>query len=273
MFQCEKLMKNYLWILGSGSAQMTPCHGCNCISCIEARKNPRFMRDCSTYLFNFDGIHILIDYGSQLLNKYGLSLLIIDYIFISHSHSDHFKGLFPMIWTQQEKITIYYSGKDLSGAFKDILESPKHCNFIKCDVFEQIEINNSLKITPILLNHNVYTTGFYINYKNYSIGYLLDTKGLPDETLQYLKDKNQIDLLLIDANYGPRRESDNHNNFDDALETINGLKPKNAILTHISHNNPSIKWLKNYVKEKIKLEKTVKNTFIAYDGMKFKFEI
>lgn len=266
-------MKNYLHILGSGGAQMVPCHGCDCNSCEEARKNPKLMRDCSAYLFNFNNINILLDYGSQLLNKYGLSLLNIDYIFISHSHSDHFKGLFPMAWTQQDQIKIYYSGEDLSGAFKDLLENPKHINFIECNIFEKITLNSSLFITPIPLIHNVYTTGFFVEYKNYSIAYLLDTKGLPDKTYEFLKNKDQIDLILIDATYGPRRESNNHNNFDDALETINDLKPKNAILTHISHKNPTIKWLKKYVKEKIKSKEIIKNTHIAFDGMKFKFNL
>ena len=266
-------MKDFLWILGSGSAQTTPCHGCRCNNCIEARKNSKYIRDCSVYLFNIDGINFLIDYGSHLLNKYELSGLKIDGIFISHLHSDHFKGLFPLAWTSQIKIPVYYSGKDLSGAFKDLLMNPKHIIFNNFEVFETIILNNSIKITPILLNHNIYTTGFYIKYKNYSVAYLLDTIGLPDSTLSFLKEQSTIDLILIDANYGPRRKNHNHNNVDDALKIINSLKPKNAILTHFSHKNPSIKWLKKYIKEKIQESKTIKNTLLAYDGMKFKFNI
>ncbi|MHA1268269.1 MAG: MBL fold metallo-hydrolase [Candidatus Helarchaeota archaeon] len=260
-------MKNYLHILGSGSAQTTPCHGCKCKSCNEARTNKKYVRDCSVYLFNFDDVYLLIDYGSSLLNKYGLSLLNIDYIFISHSHADHFKGLFPLIWTQQNQIPVYYSGEDLSGAFKDLLESPKHVKFIKTPVFKPIELKDSIIITPILLTHNVYTTGYYIKFKNYSIAYLLDTKGLPEITLKFLNSKDSIDLVLIDSNYGPNQESNCHNNMDDALQIIDTLQPKKAILTHISHKNFPTEILLEYLDN----NKPIKDAFLAFDDMKIEF--
>ncbi|MHA1752133.1 MAG: MBL fold metallo-hydrolase [Candidatus Helarchaeota archaeon] len=262
-------MKNYLHILGSGSAQTTPCHKCKCKNCREARKNQKYRRDCSAYLFRFDDINLLIDYGAHLLNKYGLDDINIDYIFISHAHSDHFKGLFPLSWTRQEKIPIYYSGEDLSGAFKDLLENPKREHFIKCPVYQIINLNKSLEITPILLNHNIYTTGFFIKFNDYSIVYLLDTKGLPKKSMDFLKNQKKIDLVLIDSNYGPQINSNSHNNINDALEVVGRLEPKNAILTHISHKNPPIKFLQDYINN----NKPIQNVFLAFDGLKFKFKV
>ena len=91
---------------------------------------------------------------------------------------------------------------------------------------------------------------------------------MPNETLQFLKNKNKIKLLLVDACYGPRRESDAHNNLNEALKIIDDLQPEYAILTHISHKNPPTERLENYIKK----HKTVENTFLAYDGIKFNFE-
>ncbi|MHA1231814.1 MAG: MBL fold metallo-hydrolase [Candidatus Helarchaeota archaeon] len=264
-------MFGQLHILGSGSAHTTPCHGCSCETCKEAIKNPKYRRDCSTYLFKFENFNILIDYGSHLLNKFNLNLLKINYIFISHTHPDHIKGLYSLCWTKQAQIPVYYSNSEISNAFQFLLDKPKNLIFKEYKKFESIKLNDNLEIIPIPLNHNINTHGFLINYKNYLIAYLLDTKGLPKKTMDFLTELNDLDLVLVDANYGPDLMHKSHNNINEALDLINQLSPKKSIITHISHLNLPVKELIKYI-QKNTPKPLNRQIFLAYDGLIINFQ-
>ena len=63
------------------------------------------------------------------------------------------------------------------------------------------------------------------------VAYCTDTNGIPDESMKQLRG---LRVLILDALR--RRPHPTHFSLDEALAVIAKLKPKRALLTHISHD-------------------------------------
>ena len=96
------------------------------------------------------------------------------------------------------------------------------------------------------------STGYLID----KIAYISDCNKVPNKNLKYLKNLNYLILDCLKINKHP-----SHFNLDEALNLINLVKPKKAILTNL-HTDL------DYFKLKKKLPK---NIFPAYDGLSFRY--
>lgn len=190
---------------------------------------------------------ILIDAGLPLSNletRLERTFPKIDILIITHTHSDHIKGLQSIIKKQDPNI--YTIENDLKEKVKS----------------EKIHIQNNiidkdLEIELFNLSHDVPCAGVYIKYKNKELLYITDTGYIRDKILKQYKNK---DIYIIESNYEEEmlqngsyphhlkqriRSDRGHISNEDScryLKKLVGDKTKYIMLAHLSeeNNNPNI---------------------------------
>lgn len=248
-----------LTIFGSGSSETSPCHGCSCEVCEEARTNGS-LRANSTYMYKSkDGTTLFIDYGTAVVSRYGLSHLNIAGILLTHTHSDHIIGLYTLRWSKQQ-ISLYYPNSDIHQDFLPIVSQPKNLLINKIEAFKPLHFG-SVTVTPVPLYHTITTFGYVIEADHYPVALLSDCKGLPSETEDFLSKIEHL-IALVDASVSPEYENEAHNNLDEAIEILRGLNIRLGILTHISHRNWTNSRINTYLKQ-LRAEKII----LASDNM------
>lgn len=220
-------------ILGSGNAGQVPVWGCYCAACERARHDASFRRGpCSLEIRSALGV-TLIDAGvTNLAERYEFD--DIQRIVLTHFHMDHVQGLFHLRWSERDKKIPVFRPDDVKGA-DDLYKHSGVLDFQPPFVpFNKVEFND-FSITPLPLLHSKITLGYVIEKGDYTLAYLTDTVGLPDATQAFLANKT-LDCLILDCSEPPTPNAPrNHNDINLALSAYNTLRPKNMILTHISH--------------------------------------
>ena len=201
-------------------------------------------------LIQTNEIKILIDIGityQQLsfeLEQINLTPQDLDAILITHTHSDHIKGLSSLV--KKTNLKVFALEEMLEELYKKI---PRDNIFI----YDNPLILKDLNIKLIRISHDVEGVGFIIENNNHSLVYITDTGYINKKYLPLMKNK---DLYIIESNHdeemlmeGPypyilkqRVISDkghlsNNTTASYLLETV-GNNTKKIILAHISeHNN------------------------------------
>lgn len=201
-------------------------------------------------LIQTDKIKILIDVGigyqslASELEKINLVPTDINAILITHTHSDHIKGLSQLVKKTNLKVYI------LEEMEEEILKKVSNPNL---HLYENPLLLEDLTINIIRISHDVEGVGFIIDNNNHSLVYITDTGYINRKYIPLMKNK---DLYIIESNHdeemvmeGPypyilkqRVISDkghlsNHTTAEYLLETV-GSNTKQIILAHISeHNN------------------------------------
>ena len=141
------------------------------------------------------GLNLLIDVGINYktlevkLGEISVSPSDIDVILITHSHSDHIKGLSTLIKKTNKKIYIHETLVDDMLSFTD----NNHIEIIG-DSFEMEGV--TIKLIP--LSHDVVGFGFLIESDNKSIVYMTDTGYINKKYYDMLTNKT---IYLIEANH------------------------------------------------------------------------
>ena len=202
-----------------------------------------------------ENINILIDAGlpfSNLSKRLERSFPKIDVLILTHTHTDHKKGLdsflkkySPLLITteneKEEKLKIY-----------------ENISYDKKTKLENIEIET------FKLSHDVPCIGLIIKENEKELVYITDTGYIKEKTLEKIKNK---DMYIIESNYDEEmltngtkypfylkqriRSPKGHLSNDDTLRYLKyliGPKTKFIALAHLSeeNNTPEI------VKEKFK---------------------
>ncbi|ASJ00288.1 MBL fold metallo-hydrolase [Thermococcus gorgonarius] len=245
-----------VYFIGTGGSEGIPAHLCTCSTCNEARKFGFAQRRPSTLAVITENKRaVLFDVGTDIRDFLNVPL---EAIFLTHWHHDHIYGLYKLRWMAKE--TRLYAPEGHADAL--ILNDPKNLrpNVIKPGQTLKVD---SLKITPIRLNHQIETLGYLVEEDGKSVAILYDTKGLPEETREFLKSKVPLRLVIIDATYPPDFNDPYHNNVDEAAEIGLSLAER-TVLSHISHKNLPFLELVEYVRKRWK-----NKVLVAYDGMVF----
>ena len=134
---------------------------------------------------------ILIDVGiglnilEQELKKSMIDPKTIDYIFLTHTHHDHIKGLKQFL--KKYKSKIYLSNKMHQ-------KLPYVENYIYIESEQKL---NDVKITTFQLSHDEETYAFLIEHKK-SIVYLTDTGYISDKIKKKISNK---DVYILESNH------------------------------------------------------------------------
>ena len=222
--------------LGTGTSQGVPVIACECDVCRSM--DYRDIRSRTSIHIQDDETSLVVDTGpdfrSQILRERITSL---DAVLFTHQHRDHTAGLdevrsfnfsqkkdMPIYGTQavlnqlQEDFGYIFSGAPYPGLPRVV------CHTISNEPFD---VNNTT-IRPVeVMHYKLPVLGFRI--KNFT--YITDANFISDEEKEKIKGS---DVLVLNALQVKTHIS--HYNLEQALEVIEELQPKQAFLTHISHN-------------------------------------
>ncbi len=245
-----------VYFIGTGGSEGIPAHLCTCPTCSEARKFGFAQRLPSTLaIITKRGKAVLFDVGTDIRDFLNVPL---EAIFLTHWHHDHIYGLYKLRWMAME--TPLYAPEGHADAL--ILKEPKNLQPRTIKPFERFELD-TLRITALKLNHQVETLGYLIEEDGKRVALIYDTKGLPEETGEFLMGKAPLRLAIVDATYPPGTDDPYHNNVDEAAEIGLSLAER-TVLSHISHKNLPFLQLTEYVRKRWR-----NKVLVAYDGMVF----
>ena len=230
-----------LTFLGTGTSQGVPVIGCRCAVCCS--DDPRDRRLRTSAMVEWRGVRLVIDAGPdfryQLLRE-GVSRL--DGILLTHFHKDHIGGLddvralnfvdYPRaihpVDLYATRHTLEVVRKDYDYAFVvDKYRGVPEIRLHEIDEASPFRIGDA-EIVPIAGRHSARfaVTGFRFG----PLAYLTDFKQIDDEELEKLAG---VEVLVVNAlRYAPH---DSHWNVEEALEVIGRVRPRRALLTHMSH--------------------------------------
>ncbi len=216
-----------------------------------------------TYI-DCENTKILLDVGINLkqiedsLNTIDVTLKEMDAVLISHTHSDHIKGLATLVRKVGLKV---YITIDL---LKDIRKIIPIENIVIID--NKFNIND-VSITLINTSHDVKSYGFIIEYNGKSLVHITDTGYI---NRKYYDITSNKDIYVIEANHdeemlmnGPypyilkqRVIGDvghlSNRHTGKYLATAIGNNTKYIFLAHISENNNTKELALHDVKEELK---------------------
>ena len=226
-------------------------------------------------LIKTEKINVLIDIGityQQLASELeNINLLPKDLsaILITHTHSDHIKGLASLV--KKTNLKVYALDEMVEELSKKI---PLDNIFL----YEEPLKLEDLKINLIRISHDVEGVGFIIEHNNHSLVYITDTGYINRKYLPLMKNK---DIYIIESNHdeemlmeGPypyilkqRVISDkghlsNKTTAEYLLEVV-GDHTKHIILAHISEHNNTEELALNTTKELLEENNIYKDIKIA----------
>lgn len=227
-----------LTLLGTGDARQVPVYGCSCVACDSARVYRQRRRGPCCALVECGGQRWLIDSGlSDLTERFPPNSL--SGILQTHYHADHAQGLLQLRWGQGLVIPVH--GPADPEGLADLYKHPGILDFSQpFTAFERRQLGE-LRVTALPLTHSKPTFGYLfeaagLEGQGRSIAYLTDTVGVPAETAAFLAAK-PLDVLVLDCSTAPQPQAPrNHNDLTRALEVIERLQPREALLTHIGHS-------------------------------------
>lgn len=241
-------------VLGCGTSHGVPVLNCQCPVCRKLQAGPspgdasqpsRNRRRRSSLLIqaqlNNATQSILVDCGpdlySQVLPFQGLEL---NAVLLTHDHADHLHGIDELRnFSLQHKLDLYAQPRLLrmvkerfSYIFRGQSRGGRNIPHINAEVIRgpfylSSDSKRELLIVPIPVWHGkqcIY--GFRMG----NFAYITDYSTIPTSSMELLQG---LDILLIDAlRYRPHPT---HSNLQNTLSVIKALRPKQAYITHMTH--------------------------------------
>ncbi len=260
-------------VLGTGTSTGVPVPACRCAICTSQNpKNTRLRASIYVELPNNSAsgarpFGILIDTATDLRTqalRAGLSH--IDAVFYTHCHADHVFGIDDLRsfnFITGEVIQIYASkdvGKELTGRFDYAFNADLDyeggmapmLNLHRINPLEPVQFDTHL-VTPLPLFHG--KLGIF-GYRINNFAYLTDCSSIPEETRELL---DGLDTLIIDGlRFKPHKT---HFTIEQSIREIERIKPKQAYITHISHE-VDYDFGNSYIRER-----TTAAVELCYDGL------
>lgn len=224
-----------LTFLGTGTSTGVPVLACPCPVCTSPDAHDRRTRP--SLLLEDDGRAVVVDttpdFRFQALRE-GLQRL--DAVVFTHPHADHILGLDDVrvyYFRQQQAIPIYADAhcmENIQRTFKYIFDGKyPYGGLAKLDphLIDGPFRAGNLDFVPVPLFHgNLPILGFRFR----DVAYLTDVSAIPDTSYPLLE---RLDMLILDALR--HKPHPTHMTVEQALATVERLKPRRAYFTHIAH--------------------------------------
>ena len=231
-------------ILGCGSSMGVPRVALGWGSCDPNNpKNRR--RRCSMLVTKTNGdgqqtrvlIDVTPDCREQLLDA---QVAWVDGVLITHEHADHTHGiddLRPLFVSKRRRVDVWLdepTSRAMHARFGYCFVTPPGSDYPP--ILQEKRLVPGAKVVipgqggdiealPVLQNHgDIPSLGFRIG----NVAYSADIKSLPDESLPLMQG---LDVWVVDALRKAAHPS--HMNLAEALQWIERVKPKRAILTNL----------------------------------------
>jgi len=225
--------------LGTGTSVGVPVIACACAVC--ASNDPRNDRLRAGLLLEWpvddaaEPAHVLVDTTTDLRQQaLRAGIDRVDAVMYTHHHADHVLGLDELRiynFVQRVKIPLYGNklttdriremfGYAFDGATRGAPRLELHTVDGAFDLLGK-------EVVPVpVMHHRLQIYAYRIG----GFAYVTDCSGIPEESAVLLRD---LDVLVIDALR--RAPHPAHFTLAQALQQIEGLRPRKALLTHLSH--------------------------------------
>jgi phosphoribosyl 1,2-cyclic phosphate phosphodiesterase len=230
-----------LTFLGTGTSQGVPVIGCRCRVCTSADRRDARLRTAA--MVERGDVRLVIDAGPDLrCQMLRTGVRRIDAILLTHEHKDHIGGLddvraFNFVdYPEIRRVDIYATPRTAASVRKDFdyafaadkYRGVPEIALHEIDAARSFAVGDT-EIVPVAGGH-----GERFDVTGYRIGklaYLTDFKTIGDREVEKLRG---VEVLAVNAlRFAPH---DSHFNVDEALELIRRVGPREAFLTHMSHD-------------------------------------
>ncbi len=245
--------------LGSGTSTGIPSLCCNCSVCRSGNIKNKRLR--SSILVRNKGNHILIDTSTDLRQQcLTNNITHINQVLYTHHHADHVHGIDELrsfnhfnkvvIPCYGNKETIHEIKNNFNYIFDETTQVGGGLPKLTLNIIDNKSFNlGGVSITPLDIIHGKLTI---LGYRFNKCAYITDCCEIPRESKNQL---HNLDTLILNAlGFDPHPT---HFSLSQALTTVEELKPKRTILTHINHK---------FDHSKVSLELPM-GVELAYDGM------
>lgn len=225
-----------LTFLGTGTSTGVPQIGCHCEVCTSTDPREKRLR-ASALIKTVYGKNIIIDCGPDFREQIlRIGAPPLRALLVTHSHYDHVGGiddLRPYCYPDSFPV---YCRPDVA---RDLRERVPYCFadnlYPGVPTFDIHEIDRNrdfmiddIKVTPLSVMHAQLPI---VGYKIGNLAYITDCSEMPADTAEKICG---IDTLVINAlRHTPHMS---HMNLEQALDVIKLVRPRQAHLTHISHD-------------------------------------
>ena len=220
-------------MLGTGTSFGVPSVACDCAVCTSP--DPRNQRDRASVYFEVDGVALLVDTATEFRRQaLRHRLRRVDAVLYTHAHADHVGGLDDLRrFCDAGPLACYGSVSTQAAILKRFdyafqppawAGSAPHLEFHP--VFGAFRAAG-VEVVPVPLRHGGMEV---LAFRVGSVAYATDCNEIPPASRDLLRG---LDLLILDAlRFTPHPT---HFTLAESLEVIADLRPRRALLTHISH--------------------------------------
>ena len=226
-----------LTLLGTGTSQGVPVIACNCEVCQSPDIRNRHLRT-SALVETDEGKNILIDIGpdfrTQMLAN---DVSHIDAILLTHPHRDHVAGIDdirPLNYYQKGAIDIYGNPFTLDVLKRDYayIFAPHQYPGLPEARLHAVESGKPFvaagqQVMPVAALHKDMPI---LAYRIGKLAYITDANYIGEPEMALLEG---VEVLVVNALRKEKHFS--HFCLDEALQVIERLHPRQAMLTHVSH--------------------------------------
>lgn len=253
--------------LGTGPSGRIPRPNCKWYVCQEAEKpKSKSARLQTSTFFEFKDFNVLIDVGEDFKKQVKLlDKKQIDFIFLTHGHSDAVYGLPLLVSNKYKKIfnPAIYTERQTFEIAEEKMPEIAGLNFKFIIPYWEYNFQE-FKLTPFRVEHafnsRFLTLGYLFEINKKKIVYASDFKKISEKSKKLIKN---ADLAILDcAAY--KKPIPTHVSFPEILELSKELAFKKIYLTQVG-----IAWPHYELAQKV-IAKQAKNIFLAYDGLKIR---